>query len=121
MNNACTMVSATPRNTLLRGTWVNKFSFTNKNCDLLLSPKIVRWTAKTNQLSEQFKNVDVDEYKRIKEEKKQFQQQISSLKSDNQRMRTQAESLKSELSKTQGELVGLKVMLSLLSSIQVFC
>ena len=45
----------------------------------------------------------------MKEEKKQFQQQISSLKSDNQRIRTQGESLKSELSKTQGELAGLKV------------
>ena len=45
----------------------------------------------------------------MKEEKKQFQQQISSLKSDNQRMRTQTETLKSDLSKTQGELVGLKV------------
>lgn len=45
----------------------------------------------------------------MKEEKKQFQQQISSLKSDNQRIRTQAESLKSELSKTQGELAGQKV------------
>ena len=45
----------------------------------------------------------------MKDEKKQFQQQISSLKSDNQRIRTQGESLKSELSKTQGELAGLKV------------
>ena len=77
---------------------------------LLSLLQIVRWTAKTNQLSEQFRNVDVDEYKRMKEEKKQFQQQVSSLKTDNQRMRTQTESLKSELSKTQGELVGLKVM-----------
>lgn len=49
----------------------------------------------------------------MKEEKRQFQQQISSLKADNQRMRTQSESLKSELSKTQGELVGLKVKLEL--------
>lgn len=71
----------------------------------------MRWTAKTNQLSEQFKNVDVDEYKRMKEEKKQFQQQIASLKTDNQRVRTQTETLKSELSKAQGELVGLKVKL----------
>lgn len=47
----------------------------------------------------------------MKEEKKQFQQQISSLKTDNQKMRTQAESLKSELSKTQGELVGLRVLI----------
>lgn len=60
-------------------------------------------------MTEQFKNVDADEYKRMKEEKKQFQQQISSLKSDNQRMRTQTETLKTDLSKTQGELVGLKV------------
>ncbi|CAH3021550.1 unnamed protein product [Porites evermanni] len=75
-----------------------------------LKNEIVRWQAKTNQLSEQYKNVDADEYKRMKEEKKQFQQQISSLKSDNQRIRTQAESLKSELSKTQGELAGQKAM-----------
>jgi len=60
-------------------------------------------------LTEQYKNVDADEYRRMKEEKKQFQQQISSLKTDNQRMRTQSETLKSDLSKTQGELVGLKV------------
>ena len=60
-------------------------------------------------MTEQYKNVDADEYRRMKEEKKQFQQQISSLKSDNQRMRTQTETLKSDLSKTQGELVGLKV------------
>ncbi|XP_074635323.1 nucleoprotein TPR-like isoform X3 [Acropora palmata] len=75
-----------------------------------LKNEIVRWTAKTNQLSEQFKNVDVDEYKRMKEEKKQFQQQIASLKTDNQRVRTQTETLKSELSKAQGELVGLKAV-----------
>lgn len=62
-------------------------------------------------MSEQYKNVDTDEYRRMKEEKKQFQQQISSLKTDNQKMRTQAESLKSELSKTQGELVGLRVII----------
>ena len=71
--------------------------------------QIVRWTAKIKQLTEQYKDVDVDEYKRIKEEKKQFQQQISSLKADNQRIRTQTESLKSDLSKTQGELAGLRV------------
>ena len=69
----------------------------------------MRWTAKIKQLTEQYKDVDVDEYKRIKEEKKQFQQQISSLKTDNQRIRTQTESLKSDLSKTQGELAGLRV------------
>ncbi|KAJ7387617.1 hypothetical protein OS493_000952 [Desmophyllum pertusum] len=69
-----------------------------------LKNEIVRWTAKINQLTEQYKNVDADEYKRMKEEKRQFQQQISSLKADNQRMRTQSESLKSELSKTQGSL-----------------
>ena len=50
----------------------------------------------------------------MSEEKKQFQQQISTLKSDNQRMKTQMESLKSDLSKTQGELVGLKVICNLL-------
>ena len=47
----------------------------------------------------------------MKEEKKQFQQQIASLKTDNQRVRTTTETLKSELSKAQGELVGLKVKL----------
>lgn len=51
----------------------------------------------------------------MKEEKKQFQQQIASLKTDNQRVRTQTETLKSELSKTQGELVGLKVELEFYS------
>ncbi|CAH3109789.1 unnamed protein product [Pocillopora meandrina] len=75
-----------------------------------LKNEIVRWTAKIKQLTEQYKDVDVDEYKRIKEEKKQFQQQISSLKADNQRIRTQTESLKSDLSKTQGELAGLRAM-----------
>ena len=88
---------------------MRKVGLTESRLFITFCFKIVRWTAKTNQLSEQFKNVDVDEYKRMKEEKKQFQQQIASLKTDNQRVRTQSETLKSELSKAQGELVGLKV------------
>ena len=92
-----------------------KAGLTETRLCLTICFQIVRWTAKTNQLSEQFKNVDVDEYKRMKEEKKQFQQQIASLKTDNQRVRTQTESLKSELSKSQGELVGLKVELEFYS------
>ena len=70
----------------------------------------MRWTARTNQLLEQYKNVDADEYRRMTEEKKQFQQQISSLKTENQRSKTQLEQLKNETSRTQGELSSVKVI-----------
>ncbi|XP_031574542.1 nucleoprotein TPR-like isoform X2 [Actinia tenebrosa] len=73
-----------------------------------LKNEIMRWTSKTNNLMEQYKNVNPDEYKRMVEEKKLFQQQIASQKTENQRTKAQLETLRANLNATTGELATLK-------------
>lgn len=69
----------------------------------------MRWTSKTNNLLEQYKNINPDEYKRMMEEKKMFQQQIASQKIENQRTKVLLETLKASLTAATGELATLKV------------
>jgi len=69
----------------------------------------MRWTTKTNNLLEQYKNINVEEYKRMTEEKKLFQQQIATLKAENQRTKIQLETLKTNAASTTDELATLKV------------
>ncbi|KAK3745429.1 hypothetical protein QZH41_010253, partial [Actinostola sp. cb2023] len=73
-----------------------------------LKNEIMRWTTKTNNLLEQYKNINVEEYKRMTEEKKLFQQQIATLKAENQRTKIQLETLKTNAASTTDELATLK-------------
>jgi hypothetical protein len=58
---------------------------------------------------EQYKNINPDEYKRVMEEKRLFQQQIASQKTENQRTKAQLETLKATVSTNYSELTTLKV------------
>ncbi|XP_048581842.1 nucleoprotein TPR isoform X2 [Nematostella vectensis] len=76
-----------------------------------MKSEIMRWSTKTNQLMEQYRNVDPDEYKRMTEEKKQFQQHVASLKSESQRSKTLLENVRNELTKTKAELTKVQAEL----------
>lgn len=78
----------------------------NITCIIL---QIMRWTTKTNNLLEQYKNINPEEYKRMLDEKKLFQQQIASLKTENQKTKVQLETVKNNLASTSEEISALQV------------
>ena len=80
----------------------------------------MRWTTKTNNLLEQYKNINPDEHKRMLDEKKLFQQQIASLKSENQKTKVQLETVKNNFASTSDEISALQVKKLVIVTFAIF-